>query len=51
MKCPGRIAGKSVIDTARETGVATHFILWDVNGSMDQVIAWKIANLAEANNI
>ena len=29
-----------VIDTARETGVATHFMPWDVNGSMDQVMAW-----------
>jgi hypothetical protein len=29
-----------VIDTARETGVATHFMPWDVNGSMDQVMTW-----------
>jgi hypothetical protein len=31
---------KLVIDTARETLVATHFMPWDVNGSMDQVMAW-----------
>jgi Oxidoreductase family, NAD-binding Rossmann fold/Oxidoreductase family, C-terminal alpha/beta domain len=31
---------KLVIDTARQTGVATHFMPWDVNGSMDQVMAW-----------
>ena len=29
-----------VIDTAREKGVATHFMPWDSNGSMDQVMAW-----------
>jgi len=28
-----------VIDTARTTGVATHFMPWDVNGSMDRVMA------------
>ncbi len=30
---------KLVIDTARKTGVATHFMPWDVNGSMDPVMA------------
>jgi hypothetical protein len=29
-----------VIDTARQTGVATHFMPWDVNGSIAQVMAW-----------
>src|ERR1035441_4299046 len=29
-----------VIETARSTGVATHFMPWDANGSMDQVLAW-----------
>ncbi len=29
---------RRVIDTARETGIATHFMPWDVNGSMDQVV-------------
>src|SRR3569833_2218632 len=31
---------KLVIDTARETRVATHFMPWEANGSMDQVMAW-----------
>ncbi len=29
-----------VIDTAREKGVATHFMPWESNGSMEQVMAW-----------
>jgi hypothetical protein len=29
-----------VIETARETGVATHFMPWDANGSMEPVMAW-----------
>jgi GFO/IDH/MocA oxidoreductase family protein len=45
---------KLVIDTARETGVATHFMPWDSNGSMDQVLAWirdgKIGTLREVHN-
>ena len=31
---------RQVIDAARASGVATHFIPWDANGSMDQVMAW-----------
>jgi hypothetical protein len=45
---------KLVIDTARQTGVATHFIPWDTNGSMDQVLAWikdgAIGTLREVHN-
>ena len=45
---------KRVIDTARETGVATHFMPWDSNGSMDQVMAWikggEIGTLREVHN-
>jgi hypothetical protein len=43
-----------VIETARATGVATHFMPWDSNGSMDQVLAWirdgSIGNLREIHN-
>jgi len=43
-----------VIDTAREKGVATHFMPWDSNGSMDQVMAWinggAIGALREIHN-
>src|ERR1043166_7055337 len=43
-----------VIDTARQTGVATHFMPFDVNGSMDQVMAWinggAIGDLREIHN-
>jgi hypothetical protein len=43
-----------VIDTAREKGVATHFMPWDANGSMDQVMAWinggAIGALREIHN-
>jgi len=31
---------KLVIETARERRVATHFMPWDSNGSMTQVMAW-----------
>ncbi len=45
---------KLVIDTARETGVSTHFMPWDSNGSMDQVMAWikdgSIGTLREVHN-
>jgi len=45
---------KLVIETARQTGVATHFIPWDSNGSMDQVMAWikdgSIGTLREVHN-
>jgi len=45
---------KLVIDTARETGVATHFMPWEANGSMDQVMAWinggAIGDLREIHN-
>ncbi len=43
-----------VIDTAREKGVATHFMPWEANGSMDQVMAWinggSIGTLREIHN-
>jgi hypothetical protein len=43
-----------VIDTAREKGVATHFMPWDANGSMDQVMTWinggAIGTLREIHN-
>jgi len=45
---------KLVIDTARERGVATHFIPWDANGSMEPVMAWirdgSIGTLREVHN-
>jgi hypothetical protein len=45
---------KLVIETARQTGVATHFIPWDTNGSMEQVLAWikdgAIGTLREVHN-
>jgi hypothetical protein len=45
---------KLVIDTAREMGVATHFMPWDANGSMEQVMAWikdgAIGTLREVHN-
>lgn len=45
---------KLVIETARKTGVSTHFIPWDSNGSMDQVMAWikdgSIGTLREVHN-
>ena len=45
---------KLVIDTARKTGVATHFIPWDSNGSMEQVMSWihegAIGTLREVHN-
>ena len=43
-----------VIDTAREKGVATHFVPWEANGSMEQVMAWikdgSIGTLREVHN-
>ena len=30
---------RMVIDTAKQTGVATHFMPWDSNGSMEQIMA------------
>ena len=43
-----------VIDVAKETGVATHFLPWDANGSMEQVMAWikggAIGTLREVHN-
>ena len=45
---------KLVIDTARQQGVATYFLPWDANGSMDQVMAWinegAIGTLREVHN-
>jgi len=42
------------IDTARAKGVSTHFMPWDANGSMDQVMAWikdgSIGTLREIHN-
>ena len=43
-----------MIETARQTKVATHFIPWDSNGSMDLVMAWikdgAIGKLREVHN-
>ncbi len=43
-----------VIETARSTGVATHFMPWDSNGSMEQVMTWirdgSIGTLREIHN-
>jgi hypothetical protein len=45
---------RKVIDVARQTKVATHFMPWDSNGSMDQVMAWikdgSIGTLREVHN-
>jgi predicted dehydrogenase len=45
---------KLVTDTARETGVATHFMPWDYNGPMDRVMSWiqdgAIGTLREVHN-
>ena len=45
---------KLTIDTARSTGVGTHFMPWDSNGSMEQVMAWikdgSIGTLREVHN-
>jgi len=45
---------KLVIDTARQRGVATYFLPWGANGSMDQVMAWikdgAIGTLREVHN-
>jgi predicted dehydrogenase len=45
---------KLVIDTAAAKGVATHFMPWDANGSMDPVMAWidqgAIGTLREIHN-
>ncbi len=42
------------IETARAKGVATHFMPWDSNGSMEQVMAWikdgSIGTLREVHN-
>ncbi len=46
--------GKLVIETARSTGVATYFMPWDSNGSMEQVMSWihdgQIGTLREVHN-
>jgi hypothetical protein len=34
------VEARKVIETARQTGVATHFIPWDSRGSMDLVMQW-----------
>jgi hypothetical protein len=45
---------RAVIETARTTGVATHFMPWDSNGSMEQVMTWikdgSIGTLREVHN-
>jgi hypothetical protein len=42
------------IDAARASGVATHFMPWDSNGSMEQVLGWirdgAIGTLREVHN-
>jgi hypothetical protein len=48
------LEAKAVIETARRTGVSTHFIPWDANQPMDQVMAWirggEIGTLREVHN-
>lgn len=48
------VEAKLVVDTARETGVSTHFMPWDANGSMEQVMTWirdgSIGTLREVHN-
>ena len=48
------LEGKKVIETARNSKVITHFLPWDSNGSMDQVMQWInsgiIGNLMEVHN-
>ncbi len=43
-----------VIETARKTGVSTHFMPWDANGDMTPVMAWinkgAIGTLREVHN-
>jgi len=45
---------QTVIETARRTGVSTHFIPWDSNGSMEAVLGWikegAIGTLREVHN-
>ncbi len=45
---------RQVIETARKTGVSTHFMPWDSNGSMEPVLAWikdgAIGTLREVHN-
>jgi hypothetical protein len=45
---------RRVIETARQAGVATHFVPWEYNGSMQQVMAWinsgVIGPLREVHN-
>lgn len=45
---------RQVIAEAKASGVATHFMPWDSNGSMDQVMAWvdggAIGKLREVHN-
>jgi hypothetical protein len=45
---------KRVVDVARETGVASYFMPWGSNGSMDKVMAWikdgSIGTLREIHN-
>jgi hypothetical protein len=45
---------RKVIETARAKGVATHFMPWDSNGSMEQVMGWinngSIGTLREVHN-
>jgi len=48
------IEGKKIIDMAQKTNVITHFIPWDTNGSMDQIMLWinngTIGQLKEVHN-
>jgi hypothetical protein len=45
---------QTVVDTARSTGVSTHFMPWDSNGDMTPVMAWikdgAIGTLREVHN-
>jgi hypothetical protein len=48
------IEGKKVVDMAFKSDAVTHLIPWDVNGSMDQIMAWinagAIGELKEIHN-
>jgi hypothetical protein len=48
------LEARRVIETARQTGVATHFMPWDANGNMEPVMNWirqgAIGTLREVHN-
>ncbi|MCF8225221.1 MAG: Gfo/Idh/MocA family oxidoreductase [Bacteroidales bacterium] len=48
------VEGKKVVDMANRSDAVTHFMPWDSNGNMDQIMAWinsgAIGNLEEIHN-